>query len=134
MSILKRINPEKLRRPSLRVLFLIWLTFSVITTFVFYFQIDALSFIDVPTHIGAGLVITAFIYSTVKVKDGRRALLLALIPFIVWEFIEIGISSQVDQGGFVYHLFKETTGNMTQDVAMDTLGFLVFTVMTGRRF
>jgi|GEM_PF-2629847 hypothetical protein len=134
MNIFSKIDPEKLQQPSLRALFLIWLTFSVITTFVFYFQIRMLHHIDVPTHIGAGLVITAFIYSTVKVKNGRRALLLALIPFIVWEFIEIGISSQADPGGFAYRLFKETTGNMTQDVAMDTLGFFVFTVLTGKKF
>ncbi len=133
MNILPRINPERLQRPSLRALFLVWLTFSVITTFTFYYQIDALSFIDVPTHIGAGLVITAFIYSTIKVKNSRQALCLALIPFIVWELIEIGISSHVDPG-FINRLFTETRGNMTQDVVMDTLGFLVFTVMTGKKF
>ncbi len=134
MSILPKIDPERLKNPSLRALFLVWLIFSIITTFTFYYEIRLLHHIDVPTHIGAGLVITAFIYSTVKVKNGRQALLVALIPFIVWEFIEIGISSQVDQGGFLYRLFNETTGNMTQDVAMDTLGFLVFTVLTGKRF
>lgn len=133
MNILPRIDPQRLQTPSLRALFLLWLTFCIITTFAFYYEIDALAYIDVPTHLGAGLVITSFIYTTVKIKNGRQALCLAFIPFIVWECIEIGISSQAEPGGFFYRLFKETTGNMTQDVTMDTLGFLVFTVLTGKK-
>ncbi len=133
MSIISKINPDKLRNPSIRILFLIWLFFSVITTFVFYFQINALQHIDIPTHIGAGLVIAAFIYTTIKTKNGRQALSLAFIPFLLWELIEIGISNTVEQG-FIFRLFHETNGNMLQDVTMDTLGFFVFMIMTGRKF
>ena len=134
MSIIPKINPEKLRNPSVRALFLIWLFFCVITIFAFYFQINALDHIDVPTHLGAGLVITALIYTTVKVKNGRQALTLAFIPFVLWELIEIGISHNVADRDFIYRLFHETKSNMFQDVSMDTLGFFVFMILTGRRF
>jgi hypothetical protein len=134
MAILPKINLAKIRcKPSVFNLFLVWLFFSIITTFVFYFQIDALAHIDVPAHIGAGLVIAAFISSTVKVKNGREALALAFIPFILWELIEILISTHT-HSPFLFRLFHETILNKTQDVAMDTLGFLVFMKMTKRRF
>lgn len=133
MSILPKIDFQKLRKPSVRFLFLVWLFFSTLTFFAFYFQIRLLNHIDVPTHIGAGLVITAFIYSSVKVRSGRQALSLAFIPFILWEMIEIGISHNVAPG-FIYRLFHETRGNILQDVSMDTLGFFTFMIMTGRRF
>lgn len=134
MSIIRKINLDKLSTPSVRALFLIWLFFSIITTFVFYFQVRALHHIDVPTHIGAGLVITAFIYTTIKVKNGRQALALAFVPFLLWELIEIGITANVQDGEFLFRLFNETFKNQVQDVAMDTLGFLTFIVLTGRRF
>lgn len=134
MSIISKIDPRNLPTPSVRILFLIWLFFSVITTFVFYFQVRALHHIDVPTHIGAGLVISALIFSTIKVQRGREALALAFIPFLLWELIEIGISDGVTAGGFLFRLFEETFDNQVQDVSMDTLGFLAFMIMTGRRF
>lgn len=133
MSIIPKINPEKLRTPSIRVLFLVWLFFSITTIFAFYFQIRALYDVDVPAHIGAGLVISAFIYTTVKVKNGRQALALAMMPFILWEFIEIGICSQAGDG-FLFRLFSETFNNHVQDIIMDTLGFFVFMITTGKRF
>ncbi|MFA7171405.1 MAG: hypothetical protein WC180_05415 [Candidatus Paceibacterota bacterium] len=134
MSILPKINPEKLRTPGVRALFIVWFFFSILTVFAFYFQIRALNHIDIPTHIGAGLVIAAFIYVTVKVKNGRQALMFAFIPFLLWELIEIGISSGVTGGGFLFRLFNETINNRIQDVVMDTLGFLVYMIMTGKRF
>ena len=133
MSIIPKINPKELRTPSVRALFLVWLFFSITTILAFYFQIRALYDIDVPTHIGAGLVISAFIYTTVKVKNGRQALALAMAPFILWELIEIGICSQTGDG-FLFRLFSETFNNHVQDVIMDTLGFFVFMITTGRRF
>lgn len=133
MSIISRIDPKRLPTPSVRALFLIWLFFSVLTMLSFYFNIRALNDVDVPAHIGAGLVITAFIYTTVRVKNGREALALAFIPFILWELIEIFISSNVQDGGYFFRLFEETFGNQVRDVTMDTLGSVVFTVMTGRK-
>jgi len=134
MNILPKINPEKLRNPSVRALFLVWLFFSIITVFTFYYQIRELNNIDMPTHIGAGLVIAAFIYATVKVKNGRQALMFAFIPFVLWELIEIGISDGVSEGSFLFRLFNETANNQIQDITMDTLGFFIFIVMTGKRF
>ncbi len=134
MSIFSRIDFKQVKGDKqVLALFLCWLFFSILTTFVFYFRISALSNIDVPTHIGAGLVIAAFVFSTVKVKSGKEALALCFIPFLLWEFIEIGISNGVEEG-FVYRLFEETRANRIQDISMDTLGFLVFMIMTGRRF
>ena len=133
MSIIPKINPEKLRNPSVRLLFLVWLFFSIITIFAFYFKIHALQNVDVPTHIGAGLVIAAFIYTTVKVKSGRQALALAFVPFILWELIEIGICCHAGDG-FFFRLFNETFYNHIQDITMDTLGFFFFMIMTRRRF
>jgi hypothetical protein len=134
MSILPKINPEKLRTPGVRALFIVWFFFSILTVFAFYFQIRALNHIDIPTHIGAGLVIAAFIYVTVKVKNGRQALMFAFIPFVLWELIEIGISDGVSEGSFLFRLFNETANNQIQDITMDTLGFFIFIVMTGKRF
>ncbi|MFA7169286.1 MAG: hypothetical protein WC178_00310 [Candidatus Paceibacterota bacterium] len=134
MSILHKIDLKKLRDDkNVQILFLIWIFFCIATALVFYFQINALHHIDVPTHIGAGLVITAFIYATIKVKNGRQALALAFIPFILWEIIEITISHNVEPG-FIYRLFNETNSNILQDISMDTLGFFVFMIMTGKRF
>jgi hypothetical protein len=48
MSILPKINLDKLSTPSVRALFLIWLFFSI-TILTFYFQIRVLHHIDVPT-------------------------------------------------------------------------------------
>lgn len=134
MRIIPKIDPEKLRTPSVRALFLIWLFFCILTLFTFYFQIRALNNIDIPAHLGAGLVITAFIYSTVKVKNGRQALTFAFIPFILWELIEIGITSGATDGTFIFRLFHETFDNQIQDITMDTLGFIIYMIMTGKRF
>lgn len=134
MSIINKIDPRNLPTPGVRALFLIWFCLSILTTLAFYFQIRALHHIDVPTHIGAGLVITAFIFSTIKIRRGREALALAFIPFLLWEMIEIGISNEVADGTFLFRLFDETLSNQIQDVSMDTLGFLAFMIMTGRRF
>jgi hypothetical protein len=133
MSIISKIDPKKLPTPSVRFLFLLWLFFSILTVLVFYFNLRALNDIDVPTHIGAGLVITAFIFTTVKVERGRDALALAIVPFILWEFIELGITARVADGGFLFRLFDESFGNQVQDVLMDTLGFFVFAILTGKR-
>lgn len=135
MSILSKIDYKKAKGDKhVRVWFFIWLLFSILTTIAFYFQVSALKDIDVPTHIGAGLVIAAFIFTTVKVKNGREALALAFIPFLVWEFIEIGVAANAHDGGFIFRTFHETPGDKIQDVAMDIAGFLVFVKMTGRRF
>jgi len=134
MELLKRIDLKKIKNDKYtKKLFLIWFAFSAITTLAFYFEIKALSHIDIPTHIGAGLVITAFIFATIKVKNGKQALALAFIPFLLWEFIEIGISGRAESD-FLFRLFYETRGNILQDLTMDTLGFLVFIKMTGKRF
>ena len=135
MSILAKIDFKKVQKdPSVEFLFMIWLILSIITTFAFYFQLRSLHHIDIPTHIGAGLVISAFIYTSVKVKNGRQALALAFIPFLLWEFIEISIAGSVQPDGFLFRLFYETLYNRTQDIVMDTLGFFTFMIMTGRRF
>lgn len=134
MSFLARIDYKQVKKQKdVQILFLIWLFFSILTLFVFYFQIQLLSHVDVPTHIGAGLVIAAFIFSTVKVRSGREALALAFVPFLLWELIEIGISAGISNP-FLFRLFEETRWNQIQDVSMDTLGFLVFLIMSGRRF
>lgn len=134
MSIFARINYKNIKGDkTLFSLFLFWLTFCVITVFAFYYRVSALSHVDVPTHLGAGLVIAAFVYSTIRVKSGREALSLCFIPFFLWEFIEVGIAG-ITHDPFLDRLFTETLFNQTQDVAMDTLGFLVFMIMTGRRF
>lgn len=135
MSIFRKIDLQEVQKnPAVKSLFLVWLVLSIITTLAFYYEIRSLHHIDVPTHIGAGMVITAFIYSAVKVKNGRQALALAFIPFLLWEFIEIGIAGNVQDGGFLFRIFDETFRNRIQDLAMDVLGFFVFMIMTGRRF
>lgn len=134
MSIMKRIDLKKVRQdPNVFAFFIVWLSLSIVTLLAFYFNIKALSNIDVPTHIGAGLVIAAFIFSTVKVKSGKQALAIAFIPFITWEITEVIISSYA-HNPFIFRLFHETVQNHIQDVAMDTLGFLVFIKMTARKF
>lgn len=134
MEILKKINLRKIKgKPDVYTLFIIWFIFSTITIFVFYFQINALRNVDIPTHIGAGMVIAAFIFSTIKTEKNRKAFGLAFIPFILWEFIELGISSQT-QSHFLFRLFYETEWNKMQDVGMDVLGFLVFMKLTGKKF
>jgi uncharacterized membrane protein len=135
MNILNRFDLKKIKKSStsVRFLFLFWLFFALLTLLAFYFQIRALSDVDVPTHLGAGLVIAAFIFSTVKVKSGREALLLAFVPFVLWELIEMLIAGTTHDP-FLYRLFQETRGNHLQDVVMDTLGFLVFMKLSGRRF
>lgn len=134
MSIFSRANYKKIKGDrNIHIFFLIWLFFCILTVFAFYFQIRLLSNIDVPTHIGAGLVIAAFIFTTIKVKNGKEALLLAFVPFLVWEGIEIIISTHTNSP-FLFRLFYETPENKLQDVVMDTLGFLVFLKLTGRRF
>ena len=134
MSIISKIDYKKIKTDkNIRIFFWIWLFFCILTIFTFYFQISIFSNVDVPTHIGAGLVISAFIYTTVKGKNGKEALALAFVPFVLWEFIEIGISAHVDSQ-FLYRLFEETRRNQIQDIVMDTLGFLIFMITTGRRF
>ncbi|MDD3190467.1 MAG: hypothetical protein PHI66_02135 [Candidatus Pacebacteria bacterium] len=134
MEILNRIDLKKVKNDKYtKRLFLIWFILSATTTLAFYFQIKTLAHIDIPTHIGAGLVITAFIFATIKVKNGRQALALAFIPFILWELTEIGISGRTGSD-FLFRLFHETNSNMLQDLIMDTLGSLVFIKMTGKIF
>lgn len=135
MSIFRKIDLQEVQKnPAVKSLFLVWLVLSIITTLAFYYEIRSLHHIDVPTHIGAGMVITAFIYSAVKVKNGKQALALAFIPFLLWELIEIGIAGSAQDGSFFFRLFDETFRNRIQDLAMDVLGFFVFMIMTGRRF
>lgn len=134
MFILAKTDYKKVKDDkNTQAFFLIWLSFSIITVFAFYFQIAALSNIDIPTHIGAGLVIAAFIFSTIKVKNGREALILAFVPFLLWELIELEISIYT-HSPFLFRLFHETIQNKTQDVIMDVLGFLIYVKMTGKRF
>lgn len=134
MNILHKLDLRKIKEsPHVQILFLIWLFFAVLTFFAFYYQISLFRHIDVPTHLGAGLVIAAFIYATVSVRNGKQALCLAFVPFLLWECIEIGISGST-HNPFLFRLFEETRANQLQDVSMDTLGFLVFVKMTGRKF
>lgn len=108
--------------------FYMWLLFSVATMFVYRFHLSSLAHIDIPTHIMAGVVITAFIFAFVENSNIKRAFLFALIPFFFWELIEITMSTMIQQG-FVFNIFQETLRNRAQDVVMDTIGFISFIIV-----
>lgn len=108
--------------------FYVWLLFSVATALIYRLQLSGFMHIDVPTHIMAGVVITAFIFTFVEDKNMKKAFLLAMIPFLFWELIEITMSTMIQQG-FVFHIFYEPLRNRIQDVAMDTIGFIGFIVI-----
>jgi hypothetical protein len=88
---------------------------------------------DIPAHICAGLVIAMIIFKTVKVKNAKKALLLALIPFVSWELIEFMISHSA-LATHLHGLFRENVFNKIQDVTMDTLGFVFYMVFTRKKF
>lgn len=122
----QEVNLENIKKQREIVLtFYIWLILSVITTIVFRFQFNSFHHIDIPTHIMAGVVITAFIFAFVENGSLKKAFLFALVPFLLWEAIEISMAMIFDQG-LIFRIFSETWGNRTQDVIMDSLGFMSF--------
>lgn len=122
----RKVNFENIKKQKDIVLtFYIWLILSVVTTIVFRFQFNSFHHIDIPTHIMAGVVITAFIFAFVENGNLKKAFLFALVPFLLWEAIEISMAIIFDQG-FIFRIFSETWKNRAQDVAMDSLGFMSF--------
>lgn len=105
--------------------FYIWLILSIITIIAFHFQLSSLRHIDIPTHLMAGMVITAFVFAFVENGNLKKAFLFALVPFLLWEAIEISMATIFDQG-FIFRIFSETWKNRVQDLVMDTLGFISF--------
>jgi len=127
---IEKVDIRKNWKSRIGRLFVLWLILSITTTLVFYFQKSFLYNVDVPTHICAGAVIAVFIFAALKVENWQRALLLAFVPFILWEFIEIFIAHTATQE-FLIRLFDETLENRVQDLLMDTLGFLLVAIEGG---
>ena len=114
------------------VIFLVWFLLATFTVFIYYTENTAFKWIDIPTHIAAGILIAAIIFKT-KTSNSKKALGLAFLPFLGWEFFEIGAST-ISQNEFIIELFKETSPNRLQDLAMNTVGFLTFLIATNKKF
>lgn len=114
------------------IVFLIWLLLAIFTVFIYYTGNTELKWIDIPTHIAAGILIAATIFK-IKTSDSKKALTLAFLPFLGWEFFEIGAST-ISQNEFIIELFKETPPNRLQDLVMNTVGFLIFLIATNKKF
>jgi hypothetical protein len=122
----QKVNFSNIKKQKDIVLtFYIWLILSIGTVMAFHFQLSNLRHIDIPTHIMAGVVITAFIFAFVENGNLKKAFLFALVPFLLWEAIEISMAMIFDQG-FIFRIFSETWKNRAQDMAMDSLGFISF--------
>ena len=80
-----------------------------------------------PTHIVAGIMIAAFIFKA-KTDDTKKAFLFALVPFLGWEFFEIG-AVLISQNPFIVDIFREPFANRVQDLLMDSIGFLIFIII-----
>lgn len=108
--------------------FYLWLLLSLLLAAGFRYQFIRINNIDVPTHLFAGVFIAGFIFSFWETHSTRRAFLWALVPFLMWEAIEITIAHFSAPDAYRYRLFHETWRNRTQDVIMDSLGFVAFVI------
>lgn len=135
MDISPRIDLSKItdKENHLRFSFLIWLFFSSILIVGVYLKIRFLFNMDIPAHICFGLITAVILFTTVKIKRGKKAILLAFIPFIAWEIFEFIISNSVLERS-LHGLFCETFANKIQDVTMDTFGFVVYMIFTRKKF
>lgn len=119
-------------RDSIMISFIVWLSISLALTYGVYFKIRTLYNMDVLAHTCAGIMIAAFIFKKTGIRNSRQALLAAMVPFIVWEFFEFGMVHVF--GTYRLHgIFYETFANKIQDISMDTLGFLIYIISTGRK-
>ena len=103
---------------------LVWLFLSILIVFASYTGNTKLYWIDIPTHFIAGIMITAAMFVTSK-KDIKKTIILSFLIFIGWEFFEMTIAN-LSEKEFLINLFKETKFDTTQDIVMDTLGFILF--------
>lgn len=106
--------------------FYVWLLLSLGLAIGFHYQFLHIQNIDVPTHFFAGVFIAGFIFAFWETHSTRRAFLWALVPFLLWELIELTIAYFSAPDAYRYRLFHETWRNRIRDVIMDSLGFVAF--------
>jgi hypothetical protein len=123
----------KSKERQLQVSLLFWLFFTTILVYGVYFRNSYLCNMDIPAHVCAGFIIAVVIFRYVKIKRAQKALLVAFIPFVLWEIFEFTVAHSVSPA-ILHGIFQETPANKIQDVANDTLGFVVFMIITKRKF
>ncbi len=106
-------------------LFIIWVVLSIATIAIHHYGMTAWRWIDIPTHLVAGIALAAIIADFFSKSKFKEMLPLALIIFVGWEIIEIKMSGL--ESSFYLNLFMETRMNQLRDLAMDFLGLLIFT-------
>src|SRR5665811_664135 len=111
-----------IKKKSVFVPLLVWFVLCLVTIVAFYRDLPSHNWIDIPTHIFAGIMITAFIFK-LQDREPKKILLLAFLPFLGWEFFEIG-AAMVSHNEFIINIFQESISNHIQDVSMDVLGFM----------
>lgn len=98
-----------------------FLIVCVITTYVYLFDVKALTNVDMINHFLGGVLLAALIPEKFK-KKPLYVFLLASIVFLGWEALEIFFTAT----GFYPKLFDETIANRAQDVILDYLGLAIF--------
>ncbi len=103
----------------------LWLALVVFTFFVYYTGNENFKWIDIPTHLAGGMLVTLIVNGKGSITDLKKTFILSFLVLLSWELFEI-ITSTVSHREFVVDIFQETARNKTQDVAMGILGFLGF--------
>ena len=106
-------------------LFTVWVILSIATIVIHRYEMTAWRWIDIPTHLAAGITLAAIIADFSSKSKFREMLPLGLVVFVGWELLEIKMSGS--ESIFFINLFMETRNNQLQDLVMGFLGLLIFT-------
>ena len=88
---------------------------------VHYYNIDALRWIDIPTHFIGGMIVAMFFPLSLIKKRPILIISLILVIGLGWELLEMVVSN-IAVNDFIIRVSKESTENKIQDLLFGFAG------------
>jgi len=97
------------------IISILFMIASMFIAIVHYYNIDALRWIDIPTHFIGGMVVGIFLPLSLLSKKPVLIISLILAIGIGWELLELTVSN-IAVNDFIIRLSEESAGDKIQDI------------------
>jgi len=105
------------------IISILFMIASIFIAIVHYYNIDALRWIDIPTHFIGGMVVGIFLPLSLLSKKPVLVISLILAIGIGWELLELA-ASNLAVNNFIVKISEESAGDKVQDLFFGFAGLV----------